>query len=343
MNYGIRFTEESELDAFLRQLCTEVHNRLADIRSKGKTITLKYMVRAKEAPVETAKFMGHGFCDNVTKSTTLPSFTCDLDVIMQTIFSIKNNLNIPPNELRGIGIQISKLSATGNDAAKSNVLRNMFERASEKLKTRKVETVVEVHQRLNLVIPEPKRPKEDVKTSVPVKSKRGIRKAKSFNSGSADIAHMFNTMPTHQNKVQKMYQEMDLNVLAELPEDIREQVLREQKIVLKRIPSNNWEPKIESRNNSHNENRLSHGENDSRNTSTSTENGEPGPSTSSSDQQSNTVRHLASNNPLHLKLNPFTRFISDAVNDIERQYIARAQVVSHIDGMAGEHRQPFRL
>lgn len=44
---------------------------------------LNIQVRSKDAPIESSKFMGHGICDNVTKSSTLPSATCDLDVIIK--------------------------------------------------------------------------------------------------------------------------------------------------------------------------------------------------------------------------------------------------------------------
>lgn len=268
VNYGIRFTEEAELNTFLRQLCTEVHNRLVEYRAKGKTITLKYMVRAKDAPLETAKFMGHGFCDNITKSTTLKTYTCDLDLIMQTIFTIKDNLNVPPNELRGIGIHISKLDL--GDSNKPNVLKNMFEKASEKLKSKQCDPI-DVKPPMIL---EPTRVKEEVdKSKTYVKGKRTIRKSKSFSSGSADIAQMFNNA---SNRNQEMYQDIDLDVLAELPEDIREQVLRDHIMVVKRKGSTTAGPsagiktetKIEKNDMSINSAASSHGANDSRNTST---------------------------------------------------------------------------
>lgn len=41
-------------------LSQEVHNRLHDIGMKGKSVTLKLMVRRDDAPLETAKFMGTG-------------------------------------------------------------------------------------------------------------------------------------------------------------------------------------------------------------------------------------------------------------------------------------------
>lgn len=50
--------QKMEADKFIRDLSEEVHNRLYDIGMKGRTVTLKLMVRREDAPLETAKFMG---------------------------------------------------------------------------------------------------------------------------------------------------------------------------------------------------------------------------------------------------------------------------------------------
>lgn len=52
------FVQKMEADKFIRDLSEEVHNRLHDIGMKGRTVTLKLMVRREDAPLETAKFMG---------------------------------------------------------------------------------------------------------------------------------------------------------------------------------------------------------------------------------------------------------------------------------------------
>jgi nucleotidyltransferase/DNA polymerase involved in DNA repair len=44
VNYGIRFTNQEEADAFLKQLAGEVSSRLRNIKLKGRCITLKLMV-----------------------------------------------------------------------------------------------------------------------------------------------------------------------------------------------------------------------------------------------------------------------------------------------------------
>lgn len=75
----------------------------------GKLLSLKLMVRAADAPTETAKFMGHGVCDNVNKSTNLPELTNSLEAITKGILDINKKMNINPEDLRGISIQMSKL------------------------------------------------------------------------------------------------------------------------------------------------------------------------------------------------------------------------------------------
>ncbi len=57
-NHDCLYLKESDVRKFIQQVSEEVHNRLERIKVKGKTITLKLKVRAKDAPRETAKFLG---------------------------------------------------------------------------------------------------------------------------------------------------------------------------------------------------------------------------------------------------------------------------------------------
>lgn len=81
VNYGIRFENNDDAIDFLKKLCREVCNRLNKINAKGRCITLKLLIRAKEAPKETEKFMGHGLCDYVTRSKNLISPINDVNII----------------------------------------------------------------------------------------------------------------------------------------------------------------------------------------------------------------------------------------------------------------------
>ena len=53
--------QENEAVRFLQELSEEVCTRLRNISMKGKTVTLKLMVRREDAPKETSKFMGRVF------------------------------------------------------------------------------------------------------------------------------------------------------------------------------------------------------------------------------------------------------------------------------------------
>ncbi len=125
--------------------------KLGNVR--GKSITLKVMVRAEDASTETAKFLGHGICDSFSRSANLSSFTNDSEVILREVMYLLRQLKgklqmtsqkvqfkfkydliywyennvctlynnilgnfVPPTvdvkDLRGLGIQVSKLDST---------------------------------------------------------------------------------------------------------------------------------------------------------------------------------------------------------------------------------------
>ncbi|RUP45435.1 hypothetical protein BC936DRAFT_148187 [Jimgerdemannia flammicorona] len=99
---------------FVRDLSTEVSRRLRDTGTKAKSITFKMKVRkpdAKEAP----KHLGHGSCDNFSKSTVLDAYTDDQDLIAGECLLMLRQLGFDPMEVRGIGIQLHKLD---NEARK---------------------------------------------------------------------------------------------------------------------------------------------------------------------------------------------------------------------------------
>ncbi|KAK2575547.1 hypothetical protein KPH14_011266 [Odynerus spinipes] len=130
VNYGIRFENNGEAVDFLKKLCDEVHNRLKKANAKGRCITLKLMVKAKEAPVETLKFMGHGPCDYITKSKNLIASVDDLAIITREIISLWNQLHQKPEDMRGIGIQISRLEMQ-TKGTNDNTLLNFINKTKE--------------------------------------------------------------------------------------------------------------------------------------------------------------------------------------------------------------------
>ncbi|RWS22303.1 DNA repair protein REV1-like protein, partial [Leptotrombidium deliense] len=109
VNYGIRFTESSEVHRFMLDLAKEVSDRLDAINAKGKLITLKVLTRSKDAPVQTLKFLGCGMCDSVCKSTTLRTATNSATVIGNEAIAMLKGIKHHVPDLRGIGLQIGKL------------------------------------------------------------------------------------------------------------------------------------------------------------------------------------------------------------------------------------------
>ncbi|CAG5125579.1 unnamed protein product, partial [Candidula unifasciata] len=112
VNYGIRFSKETEAVTFLQDLSSEVKRRMDAIGVKGRSITLKLMVRRPDAPVETAKFMGHGICNTFNKSNNLPVATSDEKVIAREVVSLYRAHRVLASDVRGIGIHINKLERT---------------------------------------------------------------------------------------------------------------------------------------------------------------------------------------------------------------------------------------
>ncbi|KAG0144249.1 hypothetical protein CROQUDRAFT_65240 [Cronartium quercuum f. sp. fusiforme G11] len=124
VNYGIRFKRSEsggneQAQAFVKELGVEVSRRLVELGLRGRHLTVKIMKRAANAPVESAKFLGHGICDEQSKATKISgpadSATDDGPRIGEEAWKLIKNMNIPPEDLRGIGIQIQKLEKASVD------------------------------------------------------------------------------------------------------------------------------------------------------------------------------------------------------------------------------------
>ncbi|XP_074156493.1 DNA repair protein REV1 isoform X2 [Sminthopsis crassicaudata] len=109
INYGIRFTQPKEAEAFLLSLAEEIQRRLEAAGMKGKRLTLKIMVRKAGAPVETAKFGGHGICDNVARTVTLDQPTDSAKIIGKATLNMFHTMKLNISDMRGVGIQVNQL------------------------------------------------------------------------------------------------------------------------------------------------------------------------------------------------------------------------------------------
>ncbi|TKY86251.1 hypothetical protein EX895_005076 [Sporisorium graminicola] len=119
VNYGIRFLTEQEAENFVTGMCQEVAQRANAVKLRGRQVSVQVMVRAKDAPVEAPKFLGHGVCDTHHRSVQVSGpggVAIDDDArIRAAAWPLIRDLKADPKELRGIAISLNKLEpAEGN-------------------------------------------------------------------------------------------------------------------------------------------------------------------------------------------------------------------------------------
>lgn len=109
VNWGIRFVNQAQAEDFVQSLCAELHRRLVENLVKGKQLTLKVMRRASDAPLEPVKHLGHGKCDVFNKSIALGIASNSKELLGKETVSMLRSFNISPGDLRGLGVQMTKL------------------------------------------------------------------------------------------------------------------------------------------------------------------------------------------------------------------------------------------
>ncbi|CAG5865773.1 unnamed protein product [Menidia menidia] len=115
MNYNIRFSKVDEAECFLTNLSTEVQKRLQEAGLRGRRVTLKVMVRKVGAPLEPAKYGGHGICDNLARTVMLAQSTDSGQLIASAVIKLFHGMKLQVQDMRGVGIQVQMLE--GNHAA----------------------------------------------------------------------------------------------------------------------------------------------------------------------------------------------------------------------------------
>ncbi|KAI1162246.1 impB/mucB/samB family protein [Nemania serpens] len=109
VNWGIRFISQEEAEEFVLNLCKELEKRLLNEHVKGKQLTMKIMRRSLDAPLDPPKHLGHGKCDTFSKSVSFGVATHDHQVLAKEAVSILRSYNFSPGDLRGLGVQLTKL------------------------------------------------------------------------------------------------------------------------------------------------------------------------------------------------------------------------------------------
>ncbi|KAF7994462.1 hypothetical protein HCN44_003934 [Aphidius gifuensis] len=219
VNYGIRFDDDNDAKKFLIKLTNEVCNRLKKINAKGKSLTLKLMVRSKDAPVDPAKFMGHGRCDNYTKSKSYMTAIDDVEIITKDVLNIWEQMKQNSADIRGIGIQISRLEIVNNhttDMMKFIARGNLKNNEGLNQAGNNSDGVLlnnNDNKKIQVNLSKKKQHVEAAKTN-------GI---KSFFTAVKSIAEK--PKASHSDYLSNI----DETVLAELPEDIRNEILESRK------------------------------------------------------------------------------------------------------------------
>lgn len=110
VNYGIRFTKESELFEFLKKLADQLEKKMIAASLTASTVNLRLLIRSPNAPMEPEKFMGCGECDVITRSSHLVSKPiANATVIFEEAKKLAKSINPVISDLRGIGLQLTHL------------------------------------------------------------------------------------------------------------------------------------------------------------------------------------------------------------------------------------------
>ncbi|KAL3492232.1 hypothetical protein BJX62DRAFT_203460 [Aspergillus germanicus] len=205
VNWGIRFVTQEQADDFVRSLCEELHRRLVENLVKGKQLTLKVMRRALDAPLEPVKHLGHGKCDIFNKSVLLGIATHAADLLGKEAVSMLQSLKISPGDLRGLGVQMTKLEPLKSTSEKPD--------GSQKQLTFKASPARNTAQR-------PEDP--DLLDSPRKNEAESVRHGPSLNDSTQKPLNISGTqfiMPSQP----------DPAVVAELPRDIRSKLVAQAK------------------------------------------------------------------------------------------------------------------
>ncbi|EPS37546.1 hypothetical protein H072_8779 [Dactylellina haptotyla CBS 200.50] len=262
VNWGVRFETSTQVTEFMYNLAGELCRRLNSQGVRGSHLSLKLMKRAPNAPLNPPKYLGHGQCDTFNKSAILGVATNDKDLIGKEMCGALKTFNCPPEEIRGLGITVTKLVPASDPIIGSSQKKLDFGKRSNvehvamapppapamdkgKRKASPEPTPREVHTPIKLskpVMPSilsqflvPTQIDQSVLESLPGDMKEKIleeqqRKQNRNESamGPPAIAPKAQTAPKPIAFTQLPAQsQLDLSVLDELPEDIRAEILAE--------------------------------------------------------------------------------------------------------------------
>lgn len=134
VNWGMRFSQDEQIFDFLPKLAHEVATRLDKARAKGRSVTLR-VKKSTYGANEPPKFLGCGPCENFSRSETLSRPTASAETIALVANRLYRQLqkekDLPPDWVRGMGIQITKLEIEGVEGGRPPSIKAWLNRPQQ--------------------------------------------------------------------------------------------------------------------------------------------------------------------------------------------------------------------
>lgn len=219
INFGIRFTRFSEAENHVSHLAQELQRRATEASVSGSCVTLKMKIRKATAPVQTWKYLGHGACDNVSRSSSLSVPTRRAEDITKIAVQLLKNVNPTISDIRGMGLQLTKLvsgdSPSKKTASSASDIRSLFSSASCQSSTCSSRIQLEPIQGLSLKQDMKGNPDMDIRSLFANSVQQKCQSAE-ISSNTVQYGYGFELPPPSQ---------LDYNVLLELPAELQEKIL----------------------------------------------------------------------------------------------------------------------
>ena len=217
INFGIRFSRFSEAENHVSQLAQELQRRATEASVSGSCVTLKMKIRKPTAPVQTWKYLGHGACDNVSRSSSLSVPTRRAEDITRIAVQLLKNINPTIADIRGMGLQLTKL-VSGDSPSKKIVphvsdIRSLFSSSCQPSSSR---IQFEPIQGLGLKQDMKRTTDTDIRSLFSNSVQQKCQSSSSTEVSSVQYGYGLDLPPPSQ---------LDYSVLLELPVELQEKIM----------------------------------------------------------------------------------------------------------------------
>ena len=143
VNWGVRFTSETwrqQHAEFLWCICREVSNRMLEAKVEGRMLQVKLM-KKRPGVVEPKKYMGHGIADTVSASDSLRTASNSVEILYEKALPLFRRLTKDfkeGNDLRGLGVHLTKLKELYTTAGATAVPGSDFHTNTSPQKQREI-------------------------------------------------------------------------------------------------------------------------------------------------------------------------------------------------------------